>query len=300
MHKTLITGASGFVGTNLISSFESGDLFEVETLKLRADWDGSINDDVDAVIHLAGKAHDLKNASDSQEYYQVNYELTKLIYDAFLKSNARSFIFMSSVKAVTDLPEGVLTEEVVPAPKTDYGKSKQMAEKYVEANKSPGKAYYILRPCMIHGPGNKGNLNLLYRFVSKGIPYPLGAFQNQRSFLSIDNLAFVIEELLHGKTTVGSGIYNVSDDAPLSTNRVIELTAQANARQARIMKVPQWIIKAMTGLGDALRLPLNSHNLKKLTEDFVVSNKKITRALSKQLPVSAEDGILKTLRSFES
>lgn len=299
MHKTLITGASGFVGTNLTSFFESEGVTEVKSLKLRDDWNGEIGQDIDAVIHLAGKAHDLKNASNPDEYYQVNYELTKVIYDAFLRSNATQFIFMSTVKAATDLPEGELTEEVTTAPKTDYGKSKLMAEEYIEKRPVGGKTYYILRPCMIHGPGNKGNLNLLYKFVAKGIPYPLGAFENRRSFLSIDNLSFVIAQLLK-EDKLKSGIYNIADDAALSTNKIIELTSQVLNKPVRILKIPRWMPIALAKVGDILRLPLNSYSLKKLTGSFVVSNGKITGALGTKMPVEAEDGILKTLRSFNN
>ena len=84
--------------------------------------------------------------------------------------------------------QGILTEDTIPNPKTHYGISKLQAENYILDQKLPeGKRVYILRPCMIHGPGNKGNLNLLYTLVKKGFPWPLGAFENQRSFLSIDN-----------------------------------------------------------------------------------------------------------------
>ena len=194
--KILITGASGFVGQNLLSYFK--DKFEITCLN-RNDLAGDITslslNDNEAIIHLAGKAHDLKNVSQPNDYYQINYELTKKLYDAFLKSDAKKFIFISSVKAAADQVEGTLSETTPPNPQTHYGKSKLMAEQYIEAQPLPaGKAYYILRPCMIHGPGNKGNLNLLYHFVKKGIPYPLAAFQNKRSFLSIENLSFVIEE----------------------------------------------------------------------------------------------------------
>ena len=118
---------------------------------------------------------------------------------------------MSSVKAVADEVVGVLDESVIPSPVTAYGKSKLAAEKYLLSQKpSKGKRVYILRPCMIHGPGNKGNLNLLYNFVKKGIPYPFGSFENKRSFVSIDNLCFVIKELIENKN-ITSGVYNISD-----------------------------------------------------------------------------------------
>lgn len=83
-----------------------------------------------------------------------------------------------------------------------------------------GKKVYILRPCMIHGPGNKGNLNLLYGVVSKGMPWPLGAFENRRSFTSIGNLQEVIKGLL--TKDAPSGIYHMGDDEALSTNELIE------------------------------------------------------------------------------
>ncbi|MDP4679990.1 MAG: nucleoside-diphosphate-sugar epimerase, partial [Cyclobacteriaceae bacterium] len=103
-----------------------------------------------------------------------------------------------------------------------------MTEEYIQSQPLPqGKSYYILRPCMIHGPGNKGNLNLLYKLISNGIPYPLAAFENKRSFLSVENLCFVIRELLE-RDDIPSGIYNVSDDEVLSSNTLIKLIAKAS------------------------------------------------------------------------
>ena len=96
---------------------------------------------------------------------------------------------LSSVKAVADNLVGVLSEDRKPSPKTHYGKSKLYAERYILSKKIPNnKRIYILRPCMIHGPNNKGNLNLLYNLVSKKIPWVLGSFQNKRSYCSVDNL----------------------------------------------------------------------------------------------------------------
>ena len=94
------------------------------------------------------------------------------------------------------------------------------------------KSVFILRPCMIHGPGNKGNLNLLYKVVSKSIPWPLGAFDNRRSFTSIDNLCFVIDRLISEKSR--PGVYHIADDEPLSTNELIEVICETMGRKARI------------------------------------------------------------------
>ena len=102
---------------------------------------------------------------------------------------------LSSVKAAADEINGELTEEIIPKPSTHYGKSKLLAEEYILSKVlPPGKRVYIIRPCMIHGPGNKGNLNLLYQLVRKNVPWPLASFDNKRSFCSIENLCFVIKE----------------------------------------------------------------------------------------------------------
>lgn len=106
-----------------------------------------------------------------------------------MASPARKFIFFSSVKAAADfVPGDLLTEDIVPHPVGPYGESKIKAEEYILNHPAYEKQVYILRPCMIHGPGNKGNLNLLHQVIKKGIPWPLGAFENRRSFTSIGNL----------------------------------------------------------------------------------------------------------------
>ena len=292
MIKIYLTGSSGFVGLNLIKSvtplfdfyiYRKGDAVE-------------INQDV--VIHLAGKAHDLKNTSSQEEYYQVNTELCKKVFDAFLASDAKVFITLSSVKAVADDVKGELTEDHSPNPITHYGKSKLLAEQYIFSKLIPdGKRVYVLRPCMIHGPGNKGNLNILYKLVSKNIPWPLGTFENRRSFCSIDNLLFIFKELIE-RDDIPSGIYNVADDEPLSTNELIGLIAQSQNRNPKIWNFSKKFIEGVASIGDKLHLPLNSERLHKLTSSYVVSNAKIKAAIGKSLPVSSREGLLKTFKSF--
>jgi nucleoside-diphosphate-sugar epimerase len=292
--KIFLTGSTGFVGVNL--AYFLGQKFIINNYIRNSDL--LINEYV--IIHLAGKAHDLKKTSNSDEYYQVNTELTKKVFDAFLASEAKVFITLSSVKAVADEVQGVLNEELTPNPITHYGKSKLLAEQYILSKEIPvGKRVYILRPCMIHGPGNKGNLNLLYKLVSKGIPWPLGAFDNKRSFCSIDNLLFIIKELI-AREDIPSGIYNVADDIPLSTNEVIIILAASQNRQPKIWKISKRLIQFVAKLGNVLQLPLNEERLQKLTESYVVSNEKIKKAIGKPLPVSVQEGLLKTFKSFNS
>ncbi|WP_277120122.1 NAD-dependent epimerase/dehydratase family protein [Bacteroides ndongoniae] len=315
--KILITGIHGFVGSNLVNALKKEHTLYgvdivapvkegvVKTFSWK-DVDDNAIPPMDAIIHLAGKAHDTKNRAAAQVYFDVNTGLTQKIYDYFLKSEAKRFIFFSSVKAAADkVPGDVLTEEVVPAPKGPYGESKIKAEEYILKNEAlrtkneelASKRVFILRPCMIHGPGNKGNLNLLYGVVSKGIPWPLGAFENRRTFTSIDNLCFVVEGLL--TKDVQSGIYHMADDEALSTNELIEVMCEAMGKKAHIWKINRSLMEGVASIGTTLHLPLNEERLGKLTENYVASNAKIKKALGiERMPVRAKDGLKKTILSF--
>ena len=313
--KILITGIHGFVGTNLVNALKAQhtiyglDIIAPQKEGVVKTYTWAELDTVplvDVVIHLAGKAHDTKNQTNAQVYFDINTGLTQKIYDWFLSSEAKKFIFFSSVKAAADkVVEEILTEEIVPSPKGPYGESKIKAENYILSRPPTPKGEeekklkmtYILRPCMIHGPGNKGNLNLLYKVVKKGIPYPLGAFENRRSFCSIDNLSFVISGVIEKE--VASGIYNVGDDESLSTNELITLMAATMGKSASIWKWNKALVQLAAKVGTVLHLPLNTERLQKLTENYVVSNAKIKQALGvDKMPVSAKEGLLKTLRSL--
>lgn len=297
--KTIITGASGFVGQNLSKYLENNGV-EVEKLSLRnSDWE--LNKNANAIIHLAGKAHDTNNTSEEKEYFKVNTELTKQLFEAFLSSDIQDFVYFSSVKAVADTLDTILTEEYIANPQTPYGKSKYQAEKYLLCKELPnGKRLFIIRPCMIHGVGNKGNLNLLYKIVEKGIPWFLASFENKRSFLSIDNLNFMVSEILKRKEIL-SGIYNFADDESLSTNELITLISNTLNKKPKLWHWSASWINTIAKLGDVLKLPLNSERLKKLTESYVVSNQKIKTALGiEKLPLTAQQGLEKTIKSFRN
>jgi len=327
--KILITGIHGFVGSNLITALRKEyPIYGLDIVSLHNEgviktfaWNELDRiPEVDVVIHLAGKAHDTKNTSSEQEYFDINVGLTQKIFQHFLKSSATKFIFFSSVKAVADsVNSEQLFEGEIPNPQTPYGKSKLEAERYIlkewgtwrggdKEREQPGvlrqaqqpreKKVYILRPCMIHGPGNKGNLNLLYKLTQKGLPWPLGAFENKRSFTSIDNLTYIISQLI--EKDIEPGIYQVADDEALSTNELIRLIASSQNKRVKVWRIPVNWMNAIARVGDFLHLPLNSERLKKLTESYVVSNAKIKQALSiSQMPISAKEGMKKTLDSFK-
>ena len=316
--KILITGVHGFVGSNLVKCLASAN--EIYGLDIIApvkegvahtfSWDeidevhGSglmVNGsplEIDAIIHLAGKAHDTKNQSAAEVYFKVNTGLTQKIFDYFLTHETiKKFVFFSTAKAAADKVEGVLTEDVVPAPIGPYGESKIAAEKYIQEHMPVDKQVYIFRPCMIHGPGNKGNLNLLYNVVKKGIPWPLGAFENRRTFTSVENICFAVNGVL--TKDVPSGIYNMGDDEALSTNELIEEICKSLGKKAHIWRLPKSLMNGVAQVGGWLHLPLNPERLRKLTENYISSNAKIKEVLGvERMPVDAREGLKRTLESF--
>jgi len=346
--KILITGVHGFVGTNLVDALKREHTIygldiispQKEGIRYTFSWDDlekeTMIPEVDAIIHLAGKAHDTKNKSAADVYFKVNTGLTQKIFDYFLThDNIKKFVFFSTAKAAADKVDGVLTEDVVPAPVGPYGESKIAAEKYILEkfkdyslklkdssevdgekvetsnfthttdykqstinSKLSSKDVYIFRPCMIHGPGNKGNLNLLYNMVRKGIPWPLGAFENRRTFTSVENVCFAVNGVL--TKDVPSGIYNMGDDEALSTNELIEEICKSLGKKAHIWKLPKGLMNGVAKIGDWLHLPLNSLRMQKLTENYISSNAKIKAALGvEKMPVDAREGLKVTLESFK-
>ena len=283
--KVLITGAYGFVGTNLCKYLaEKG--HECHALDIpvakRDDvpyvsfytWDELDKlPVVDAVVHLARKAHDLKKVASEQSYFDINVGLTEKIFAA---AKTTRFIYFSSSKA--------------DANGNAYGRSKLAAEQFLN-----GRAI-VLRPAMIHGPGNKGNLNLLWGIARRGLPWPLAAFENKRSFTSIGNICAAVEALAERGT---NGVYPIADDEMLSTNRLIELIAETCGKRAKLWRVPKGMMRMVAKIGDVLHLPLNTERIVKLTEDSFVNNSHLKSQLGwKLMPIRAEEGLRRTLRSF--
>ena len=315
MKKILVTGADGFIGTHLIrfllnkQEAQDNEGAQISTLTRKSnsapgiahsylwgDFDSIKNTGFDIIIHLAGKAHDLKNQHREQQYHQVNFELTKLLFDYHLASGSGKFIFFSSVKAVADQIQGLLDESFPPNPITPYGKSKLLAEQYIMA-KAADTNWLILRPCLVHGALNKGNLNLLYKFIKSGVPYPLGGFDNKRSFLSIDNLTFIVENIIY--SNIPSGVYNLADDPPISTNELVDIIRVSLGKSPTTLRFNRRLVNGLAAVGDYLGLPFNTERLHKLTQNYMVSNQKITKAIQSELPMTTQEGLMKTFKSFK-
>lgn len=313
--KVLVTGIRGFVGTNLLNYLESEPQIAISgTSRSKSSIEHLVDKGVDTYsfddifekqlsfntyVHLSGKVFDLDEKGKDSEYFEANYENTKRLFNYFLKDpQAKKFIFLSTIHVLAEIPEKVLDEDYIPKPFTPYGKSKLMAEEFLLKQNVEGKKVYVLRPAMIHGPGNKGNLNLLFHLVNKGIPYPLGSINNKRSFVSVDNLSFIIKEIISEE--IDSGLYHIADDNATYTHELIELMARELNKKVRIWNISPIILRAGAKIGNFIPLPLNEHRLNKLTGDFLVSNNKIKRAIGKDLPVKSMDGLEKTISSLKS
>lgn len=298
--KVSIIGASGFIGQNLLKSLSNS--FEVKAISLRNnDWKDAIQD-ADVFINLIGKAHDYKGTATEADYFYANLDLAKEVFNEFVTSDAKLFIHISSLAAIEEFENNTpLLEDHKANPQSFYGKSKRAAEEWLLGQNLPSrKKIIILRPPMVHGPGDKGNLGFLHKLISKGIPYPLASFDNQRSFISIDNFSFFIKEIIEKQDLLRSGIYHICDDEPISTKQIINVIKIVESKSVMNLSIPKFIVKGLAKVGDILPIPLNTKRLKKMTSNLTLSNQKIKTALNiKQLPLSAEEGIINTIKSFK-
>lgn len=302
--KVLVTGKSGFVGTNLSNYLEERNFDVVgvsrrkESSELTYDHISGVRD-IEVWIHLAGEARDARGISKLELYKESNFYLTRRVFDTFLESeNSKVFIFLSTIKAAVSHAEHMITENDRGVLNDAYGISKRAAEDYILGKIGyTEKSVYILRPSIIYGLGMKGNLKLLYKLVEYNCPWPLGNFRNKRSLCSVNNLLFVIEELMKN-TDIPSGIYNVADDDLISVNEIIKVIGSAVNRRPIILNVPMRIIQSISMLFLIFRLRSMYNAIEKLTESLIVSNEKIVRAIGKTMPITTGRGLYDVFRSL--
>lgn len=298
--KIILFGGSGFIGKNVMKKFPKNSIVPIS---LRTDeWKNNLPSEAEVFINLIGKAHDHEGRASYANYYEANVELTKQIFSEFFKSKAQLLIHISSIAALEELESPYpLKEEDFNNPLSHYGKTKREAEVWLLNQHLPKeKKIIILRPPLVHGEGDKGNLGLLYKFISKGIPYPLSAFENSRSFLSMDNFIFFLKEIINNQDKLDSGIYHIADDEVLSTKKILDIIKRVENKKIIDLYIPPIVIKVLARIGDFSPFPLNTKRLKKMTSNLEVSNQKIKSVLDiKKLPISAEKGIEITIKSFK-
>ena len=276
--RLAITGAGGFVGSRFLE-YNSGK-YSFKRIQLRnASAQERDLSKIDAIVHLAGKAHEMK-AIDENIYYEVNFELTKSLADDAKKQRVPHFIFISSVKVYGDKNDLFVDEDSVCEPSDAYGKSKLQAENYLRSIQSADFKIGIVRPPLVYGPGVKGNMIRLLKLAEKNIPLPFGGDHNQRSVVFVDNLVELINRVIE---TQGSGTFLAGDRHPISTGKLLALMRGFMDKRPGLITIPS--------AGRKLLKTLSPKLFSRLFGSFVVDNERTNRRLEFQPPYSTEYGV---------
>lgn len=309
----LISGIHGYIGSHLVECLSLNHniyglsrstiaIPGVEKIFLWSELHDTALPQIDVIIHLAAEVSAHNRGHDDNVAHDVSCHLARQIFDYFTASQAHTFIHFSSIAAVNDTAcDGVVTENTRPAPSTSYALCKGLVEneltRQIPKLTAQGKQLYILRPSMVYGSEGRGNLQLLFSFVRKGLPWPLAAFENKRTFTALDNLTFVVTRLL--STPIPSGIYNVCDDDALATNDLIIIIGEVLGRKVTMWHINKQFIKALAHIGGWFHLYLNPMRLSKLTGNLLVSNGKIKKALAiDRMPIEAHEAMKKSIATM--
>lgn len=320
--KILITGATGFIGHHLIPVISRKSWVVTAAVRSRSrqnfshitpitvgNIDGSTNWDlclqgIDTVIHLAARAHILqKNVPNAEaEFFKVNTEGTANLVKQSIQAGVKHFIFISSVGAMATLSNQPLHENSPCHPDTPYGRSKLAAEQALVSLASQSEmSWTILRPTLVYGPGNPGNMERLIKLVKKGWMLPFGQVKNRRSFVYVGNLVdAMITCLTHPNAK--NQTFLISDGEDLATPDLIRKIAYYLDCPCNLLPVPPTLLKLAGNLGDVgekllgRSLPINSSTIERLLSFLVVDTSYICNILNWKPPFTVEQGLKITLQ----
>lgn len=325
MKSTLVTGSSGFLASHLI------DLLLKQGWNIRAavrtaskgftyypisfvigNIDGNTNwqkvlQNIDTVIHLAARAHILNDNTPNPEaeFYKVNTQGTANLVKQSIQAGVKHFIFISSIGAMATLSNQPLTETSPCQPDTSYGRSKLQAEQaLISLASKSNMTWTIIRPTLVYGPGNPGNMARLIKLINRGLPLPFDLINNRRSFLYVGNLANAIATCLTHPNAKNQ-TFLISDGEDISTVELVRKIAYYLDSHCPIVPVPLSLLKIAANLGDNLEqmlkrsLPLNTPTLERLLGSLVVDSSYIRTTLNWQPPYTLDQGLSQTLCSSE-
>jgi len=305
--KVLVTGATGFVGSELCVRLHKEDITFTRAVRSapKSPWIGEIAvvgevdgatqweaalAGVEVVVHLAGRAHVMnrKEGGSLDEYRRTNLDGSVNLATQAARMGVRRFIFVSSVKVNGEGSETPYTSETPPAPIDPYGVSKWEAECALrEIAQRTGLEVVVIRPPLIYGPGVKANFLRLISAVARGIPLPFGLVHNQRSLLFVGNL---VDALVACAThpRAANKTYLLSDGDDVSTSRLVKELAYALNCPARLLPVPPQLIRL------AGELSGKQQAVKRLLGSLIVDSRPIRRELGWQAPFSLQAGLQAT------
>lgn len=309
MKKILLTGSTGFVGAAVLESLRSKgrevicpvrnvvspNQLRVGELDAATDWNLAL-DDVGWVIHSAGRAHVIDDlAADSlAAFRKVNVEGTLNLARQAAHRGVERFVYLSSAKVNGESTTGgsPFVADHVAAPQDPYAISKFEAEQGLRSiAKQSAMEVVIIRPVLVYGPGVKANFRSMMKWLSRGIPLPLGAIDNRRSLVALENLVDLIGTCI-GHPAAANQTFLVSDGEDVSTSELLRRLALALGKPARLLPVPAWMLRSAAALlskGDvALRL----------CGSMQVDITKTKGLLNWTPPVSLDDGLARTARDF--
>lgn len=306
--RVAITGASGFVGRRTLTDLTAAG-FEVVRIERRSSggaYEIAVGDlaelpstltlpPLDACVHLAGRAHVLKDVSgDPLELYrQTNVEGTRRLLDAVIRAGCGHFIYVSSVKAGGERSAGVPVHPDGPMhPEDAYGVSKAETEALVrEVCGAAGIAWTIVRPPLVYGPGVPANFHKLMRIALSGLPLPLGAAHNRRSMVFVGNLSDAIRTMLTNPAS-WNRVFHVTDDEDVSTADLIRRIARAGGRRAWLLPFPRALLAIPAGLAG------KGGEFRRLFDDFQVDVRPTCEALDWRPPFKVDQALALTVAAL--
>ena len=307
-----LTGVTGFIGKALYQSLEAyfpeynvcialryplanyPQATVVGSINRHTDWTTALHG-IDTVIHLAARAHQIKDTAPNPEqaFYEVNTAGTANLVHQSIEARVKHFVFISSIGAMATLSDQVLTADSPCRPDTPYGRSKLAAEQaLIQQTQGTGMAYTIIRPPLVYGPGNPGNMARLIKLVNTGLPLPLGAIHNRRSLVALPNLVDLITTCLTHPAAANQ-TFLVSDNEDLSTTDLLRRLAKALDKPARLISVPMPLIRATAQIIGKPALA------QRLCGSLQVDISKTQDLLGWSPPVSVDQGLRMTARHFQ-
>jgi UDP-glucose 4-epimerase len=313
--RVLLTGATGFIGGALLARLlESGTmdvtvatrqrldaeakgahLFEIESLDGAAEWAPAIAG-VDVVIHAAARVHVMNDraADPLAEFRRINVEGTLNLARQAAEAGVRRFIFISSIKVNGEANERgkPYTADGKLIPLDPYGISKFEAEQGLRSLAAEtGMEVVIIRPVLVYGPGVKANFLSMVKWVSKGVPLPLGAIHNVRSLVALDNLVDLIVTCIDHPAAANQ-VFLVSDGEDLSTTELLRRMGRALGRPARLLPIPGGVLRFVA------RLIGRADIAQRLCASLQVDISKTRKLLGWSPPVGVDEALSKTARYF--